>query len=230
MPATDLLYAAHVPPGEGPHSTLVLLHGWGANAQDLLGLAPTIHGGNALVLCPQGSTVVPFGGGMHGYGWFPLVPGQPPDVESFLRAAGSLRSFLAMAAERYPIDRERTAVAGFSQGGMMAYELGLREPERFAGLAALSAWLPEELARELPRRPEHEGFPVLVVHGRQDTMIPVERARESREHLRPLGVSLTYREFDMGHEIQPEALRVILRWMDDRPFVHRAAPSQADRR
>jgi phospholipase/carboxylesterase len=229
MPATDLLYAAHVPPGEGPHPALVLLHGWGANAQDLLGLAPTIHGGKALVLCPQGPTVVPFGGGMSGYGWFPLVPGQPPDVESFLRAAASLRSFLAMAAERYPIDRERTAVAGFSQGGMMAYELGLREPERFAGLAALSAWLPEQLAQELPRRPEHEGFPVLVVHGRQDAVIPVERARESREQLRPLGVSLTYREFDMGHEIHPEALRVIHRWMDDRPFAHRAAPSQADR-
>ena len=66
MPATDLLYAAHVPPGEGPHPTLLLLHGWGASAQDLLGLAPMIHGGKALVLCPQGPTVVPFGGGMSG--------------------------------------------------------------------------------------------------------------------------------------------------------------------
>jgi len=203
------------------------MHGWGASAHDLIGLAPMIHGGRALVLCPQGQTAVPFGGGMNGYGWFPLVPGRPPDVEAFRRASEALRSFLAMACERYPIDRERIAVAGFSQGGMMAYELALREPERFAGLAALSAWLPEPLAQELPRRPEHEGFPVLVVHGRQDAMIPVERARESREALRSLGVGLTYREFDMGHEIHPEALRVIQRWMDERPFAPRTQPAPA---
>jgi phospholipase/carboxylesterase len=224
---TDLLYAAHVPAGGGPFPTVLLLHGWGAGAHDLLGLAPMIHDGNALVLCPQGPTVVPFGGGMKGFGWFPLVPGVPPDLESFRHGADSLRAFLTMAGERYPIDRDRIVAAGFSQGGMMAYELGLREPERFAGLAALSGWLPEPLVEDLPRLPAHEGFPVLVVHGRQDTVVPVERARESRENLRPFGVSLTYREFDMGHEIHPEALRVTLRWIDDRPFARAASATSA---
>ena len=101
----------------------------------------------------------------------------------------------------------------------MAYDLALRDPRRFAGLAALSSWFPGQLAETLPKLPEHEGFPVLVVHGTQDPMLEVERARESRELLRPFGVALTYREFDMGHEIRPEALRVIVKWLDEKAFA-----------
>jgi phospholipase/carboxylesterase len=218
MSGGNLLYTAHVPAGEGPFPTLLLLHGWGASAHDLIGLAPLIHGGKALVLCPQGTVEIPIGGGARGYGWFPLSPGHPPDVEAFRRAAAMLREFVEASETRYPIDRRRTVVAGFSQGGMMAYDLGLREAGRVAGLIALSSWLPEQLAADLPRTPALEGFQVLVVHGRNDSMIPVERARESREILRSLGVTLTYREFDMDHEISPEALRLIQRWLDERVF------------
>lgn len=161
---------------------------------------------------------MPFGGGQYGYGWFPLRAGAPPDVEAFQRGAEALRAFVAMALERYPIDPRRVVVAGFSQGGMMAYDLGLREPSRFAGVAALSSWFPPPLAEDLPTLPEHEEFPVLILHGTRDDRIDVERARESREALRPYGVALTYREFEMGHEIRQDALRVLLQWLDDRAF------------
>src|ERR1043166_8667895 len=58
-----------------------------------------------------------------------------------------LRAFLDAALERYPIERKKLVALGFSQGGVMAYGLALGEPERFAGLAVLSSWLPEELVR-----------------------------------------------------------------------------------
>ena len=219
MGANELLYTAHVPNGEGPFPTLVLLHGWGASAHDLLGLAPLLHGGRALVLCPQGPVVVPIGGGERGYGWYPLTPGLPPDVEAFRHAAGMLRRFVEQARDRYPVDPRAVVVAGFSQGGTMAYDLALRDPARFSGLIALSSWLPELLSEDLPRLPEHEQLPVLVIHGTADPMVDVERARESREALRGFGVGITYRELDMGHEIRPEALRVILKWLDEKAFA-----------
>lgn len=218
-----LAYAAHVPAGEGPFPALIALHGWGASAHDLLGLAPSIHDGRAVVLCPQGPVRVPVGGGMTGYGWFQLVPGQAPDVEAFQANAEALRGFIEKAAERFPIDPARIVLAGFSQGGIMAYELALREPDRFAGLAALSSWFPEPLANLLPKLPGHDEFPVLVVHGTRDSAIPIERAREAREALRSYGVGLMYREFDMAHEISRDALQVILRWLDQRAFAREAA-------
>src|SRR5258708_39856703 len=82
MSASELLYTAHVPGGEGPFPTLFLLHGWGASAHDPLGLAPLLHGGRAPVLCPQGPVVGPIGGGERGYGWVPPTPRPPPGGEA----------------------------------------------------------------------------------------------------------------------------------------------------
>jgi phospholipase/carboxylesterase len=227
MGASELLYTAHVPGGEGPFPTLVLIHGWGANAHDLLGLAPLLHGGRALVLCPQGPVVVPIGGGERGYGWFPLTPGMPPDPGEFRHGAQLLRRFVEQAADRYPIDPQALVVGGFSQGGSMAYDLALRDPARYSGVIGLSSWLPPPLLDDLPRLPEQEGLPVLVIHGTVDPVIDVERARESREALRQFGVGITYREFEMGHEIRPEALRVAVRWLEERGFRRRAGSAAA---
>jgi phospholipase/carboxylesterase len=225
MSAGQLLHTAHVPAGEGPFPTLVLLHGWGASAHDLIGLAPMVHDGRALVLCPQGPVVLPIGGGQKGYGWFPLNPGAPPDVEAFRHGAELLRGFVEQCRARYPMDPLATVVGGFSQGGTMAYDLALRDPTRYSGLMALSSWLPAPLVDDLPRLPEQAALPALIVHGTADPQVDVERARESREALRAFGVGITYRELDMGHEIRPEALRVVVRWLEERAFSRAAGHS-----
>jgi len=216
-----LLHAVHVPAGDGPFPTVVALHGWGASALDLLGLAPLLHGGKALVLCPEGPVDVPIGQGLVGHGWFPLEPGKPPDPEEFRQGARALREMFAVARERYPIDPEQVVLLGFSQGGSMAYEWALSEPETVAGLVALSTWLPEELATAIGERSGQEELPVLVLHGTEDQMVDVDRACASRERLRDFGVQLMYRELTMGHEISREALRLIVRWLDEKPFAPR---------
>jgi phospholipase/carboxylesterase len=213
----ELLHTAYVPPGDGPFPTVIALHGWGANAMDLLGLAPFLHAGEALVLCPQGPVGFELGEGMVGFGWFPLRSAGPVDPEEFSAGAALLAAFVDEALKRYPVDRRKTVVMGFSQGGVMAYDLVLRSPDRYAGLVALSSWLPAGLAGGIPSLPEHEGFPVLVQHGTQDPMIDVARARESRDVLLARRVALTYREYEgMGHEIRPEALRDLVEWLDEK--------------
>ena len=215
-----LLHTAHVPEGDGPFPTIIAIHGWGANALDLLGLAPILHGGHALVLCPQG----PFGLAdpksrtVIGHGWFPITTGRPPDPLEFAQASGELREWVDEALAKYPVDRDHVVLLGFSQGGVMAYDLFLRDPTRFAGLAALSAWLPPELVPALAPSEALKGRPVLVMHGTADPMVPTDRAREARDLLLPLGLAVTLREFDMGHEISPEALRALLEWFEDKAF------------
>lgn len=216
-----LLHTAYVPEGEGPFPTIIAVHGWGANAMDLLGLAPILHGGEALVLCPQGPLALadPQSRMVIGFGWFPLATGRPPDPLEFAQATGVFSDWIAEACKQYPVDEKHVVLLGFSQGGVMAYDLFLREPSRFAGLAALSSWLPPEVADRAVAGDAMKGRPILVVHGTQDPMIPVERAQESRDRLLPLGASVTYREYEMGHEITPDALRSVLEWFEDKAFA-----------
>src|SRR5512139_2188980 len=93
----ELLHTAHVPAGEGPFPTVVALHGWGASAHDLLGLAPFLHGGEALVLCPQGPVAFEVGPGMRGHGWFPIDPSRRFDVAGFAKGVAALKAFLDAA-------------------------------------------------------------------------------------------------------------------------------------
>lgn len=217
----NLVHTAYVPEGDGPFPTILAIHGFGASANDLLGLAPFLRGGEALMVCPQG----PVGVGMPdrpgvviGWAWFSLAGGREPDASEVASAARELEAFVDEALERYPADRRKVLLLGFSQGGVMAYDLFLRRPERFAGLAALSSWLPPELAAAAPPGEAHKNLPVLVVHGSDDPMIPVARAQESRDALLRYGVSLSYRELAMGHEISPDALRALVEWIEQKVF------------
>ena len=209
-----LLHTVYEPEGDGPYPTIVALHGWGASAMDLLGLAPYLAGGQFLLLCPQGTVEVPLGP-MVGYGWFPITLGAPPDPVEFARGVDDARRFLDAALRRYPIDVKKLVMFGFSQGGVIAYALALTDPERFAGLIALSSWLPEPVAQTLPPRPR-EQLPTLVHHGTADELIDVGRGRESVETLRRLHVPVTYREFDMGHEINADSLADLSAWLEDK--------------
>jgi phospholipase/carboxylesterase len=209
-----LLHTLYEPAGDGPHPTILALHGWGANAMDLLGLAPYLGSGSFLVLCPQGPVEVPLGP-MSGYGWFPLTMGAPPDPAAFSAGVEDAKRFLDAALRRYPIDPSKLVVLGFSQGGVIGYALALAEPERFAGLVALSSWLPPELAERLPPR-SRERLPTLVHHGTGDELIDVGRGRDSVEILRRLQVPVTYREFEMGHEINAESLQHLCTWLEEK--------------
>jgi phospholipase/carboxylesterase len=214
----ELLYTAHVPPGEGPFPTVLALHGWGASAHDLIGLAPILHGGEALVLCPQGPFAFEIARGMPGFGWWPITQTRELDPAEFDRARKALRRFLDDAFARYPIDRRKLVVLGFSQGAVMAYDLVLSDPGRFAGLVALSSWLPDAVDAAIPRQDEQKNFPALVIHGTQDPMVPVDRAQESRQKLLARGLNVHYREYPMQHEINPDALREVVIWLEEKVF------------
>ena len=112
--------------------------------------------------------------------------------------------------------RGTVVAGGFSQGGVMAYSLGLGEPERFAGLAALSSWLPRDLLNILPDVPATEQLPVFIQHGKKDQAIDVGRARQSVETLRDLRVPVTYNEYDMGHEINGQSLSDLSTWLEEK--------------
>ena len=210
----QLAHTIYEPNGEGPFPTILTLHGRGANAFDLLGLAPHICQGKFLIICPQGPLETPVAPDTMGYAWYPMSLGGPPDVTAILSSRQKLQTFLDECLRRYPIDAKKLVVLGFSQGGVMAYSLALTNPERFAALVVLSSWLPRELEAQLSINESVQSMPTLVQHGTQDPMIEIARARDSVERLRELRLPLTYREYEMGHEIRPRGLVDLSAWLE----------------
>jgi phospholipase/carboxylesterase len=201
-----LVHAAYEPAGEGPFPTIFAMHGWGSNAMDLQGLAPFIANGRFLVICPQGPFEVEIGA-INGYGWYQMRPGSHPDEEKVDAAVEQLRTFIEEASARYPVDKRKTVALGFSQGGMMAYNLAMRWPERFAALVGISTAFPDFLVDRVTNHEAIQQLPTLVQHGRADEMLEIARARKSIETLRELKVPVTFREYDCGHEVTADGVR-----------------------
>ncbi len=210
-----LVHTAFEPAGDGPHPTIVAFHGWGANALDLLGLAPYVADGRFAMLCPQGSVEVPMGP-LQGYGWFPIMMGSLPEPSEVQKAVDEAEAFVRTALERYPIEPRKLVLLGFSQGGSIAYSLALRNPERFAAIVAISTWFPAQLMQRAGANDALQQLPTLVQHGRADDLIDIARARESVEALRSLKVPVSFREYDCGHEITAESLSDLSRFLTDK--------------
>jgi len=162
-----LVHATWEPAGNGPFPTIFAMHGWGSNAMDLQGLAPYIADGRFLVICPQGSVEVEIGA-INGYGWYEMRRlGSQPDPDKVDAAVDQLREFLDEASARYPVDPRKVVVAGFSQGGMMAYSLAMRWPERFAALVGIGTAFPERLASQVTNHEAVQRLPTMVTRTRR---------------------------------------------------------------
>lgn len=188
---------------------LILLHGFGANMQDLAGLAPAINRSGYIYACPNGPIAFDLGGHI-GYGWTsPRGLSSPEEVKE---AEVLLDAFFDEVFQQFNVLPSNSILMGFSQGGGMTYRCGLRRPDPFAGLVALSASLqdPQELEARLP---EDRSQRIFVAHGLRDPMVAVGGARAAREFLEGAGYHPAYHEYDMAHEISMDVLNDLIPWM-----------------
>jgi phospholipase/carboxylesterase len=111
------------------------------------------------------------------------------------------------------VDAGRLVLAGFSQGGAMALHTGLRHAERVAGIMALSCFLPlaDTLAAEAS--PGNRATPIFMAHGTDDPLIPLARARQSREALTALGYRVEWHEYPMPHSVCDREVLDIAAWL-----------------
>jgi phospholipase/carboxylesterase len=191
---------------------LLLLHGVGSNERDLLGLAPDLDPRLFVV-----SARAPHPMGPDGYAWFhfDILPdgGRLVDHDQAESSRVRLLGFIDELAAAYPVDRTRVYVAGFSQGAMMAASLALTAPSKLAGAVLMSGRILPEVLERHAGEPELRGFPVLVVHGTNDQVLPIANGRASRDALSLLPVKLAYAEFPMAHEVSRASLRTVADWL-----------------
>jgi phospholipase/carboxylesterase len=111
------------------------------------------------------------------------------------------------------IPAERIVLAGFSQGGAIAYHAGLRHAEPLAGLLILSAYLllPADVKSE--RAEANRGTPIFHAHGVYDAMVPAALGETSVSHLRDLGYEIDWRTYPMEHAIHPQEIADVGAWL-----------------
>ncbi len=215
-------------PGKAP--VLVMLHGIGSHEGDLLQLAPYLDPRLAVI-----SLRAPLPWGAGGFAWFEMAwtpEGLVGDPEQARRSRELLSHFLDQGIPSLGLDPAQVYLLGFSQGAIMSLYLALTQPEKLAGVVAMSGRLSPEILAEAvePARLQH--LSILVVHGTADAVLPVAFGRQIRDYFASLPLSLTYREYAMGHEVSPESLRDIQGWLQsqlDKPWARERAgeaPSQ----
>lgn len=138
--------------------------------------------------------------------WYDLEDKQYSGIQASRR---QLEDWLMTLPEQTQIPLERTVVVGFSQGGAMALDVGLSLP--VAGLVSLSGYL-----HGSPRLHRNRIPSVAIAHGCQDTIVPLALARQARDTLTALKVAVQYREFDMGHEVQPMVVNFVREFLQAR--------------
>jgi thioredoxin 1 len=199
--------------GAEPDRLMLLVHGYGADERDLGGLLPYLEGSDrfAFVL-PRAPLPAP---GSAGYAWYDF--GDPAGVEAgFREARDRLDDLLDQSCAEHQLARPESIVAGFSQGAGLALGLGLRTPTEKrphpTAVLAMSPAIPNIDVLELDEATIGD-VPVLIQHGTQDPLIPVQRVRDAARALQQRGVPIVYREYAMQHNVAIESLRDASAWL-----------------
>jgi phospholipase/carboxylesterase len=198
------------PAAGDPAGMLLLLHGRGASEHDLLPLADALDPDRRLVaVLPRAPLQLPPGGNH----WYVVRELGFPNPDTFLPTFAAAGDWVDAVTVAHGIEPHRVVIAGFSQGAVMSYALGLGAGRpRPAGIIALSGFMPTVPGFEVDLAGRKE-LPVAIGHGTLDQVIGVEWGRQAHELLEGAGLEVRYRESVMAHSIDPAYLDELSGWL-----------------
>lgn len=205
--------------GADPVATIVILHGLGADGNDFVPLAGQLdleRVGPVRFIFPHAPEIpVTINGGMRMRAWYDIMgfdAGARQDEPGLRRSQALVEALLAREKER-GIAAGRIVLAGFSQGCAMALLTGLRHPQRLAGIAGLSGYLPLAEATQAERSRAALQTPIFLAHGTHDDVVVLDRAQASRDALVALGHQVEWHEYLMGHAVHPLEIEELNDWL-----------------
>lgn len=203
--------------GRQADACVILMHGLGADGHDFEPLIPALGLPDSLavrfVLPHAPQLPVTINGGMVMPAWYDILEmnlGRRVDVEQLRASAQRIHALIDDQIDS-GIDSRRIVIAGFSQGGAVAYETALSYPRPLAGLLALSTYFATADSIELASA--NRQLPIEVHHGTADPVVPESLGREGAERAEALGYPVTYRTYEMGHSLCPEQASDIASWL-----------------
>jgi phospholipase/carboxylesterase len=197
--------------GAKPGAAVIWLHGLGADGHDFepivpeLGLPASKPVRFIFPNAPQRPVTINMG--MRMRAWYDILQmgGGPEDADGIRASQAALEALIA-GQKKLGIPANRIVLAGFSQGGAIVLQTGLRHAERLGGILALSTYLPLAGTLEEERHAANRDLPVFLAHGRYDDMIRIDRALATRDALQNLGYPVEWREYPMPHSVCPEEI------------------------
>jgi len=214
-----VLQTVELETGRSPTAAVIWLHGLGADGHDFEPIVPELDLPDALavrfVFPHAPMQAVTINGGAVMRAWYDVyaLEGQRREDAAGVRASQSKVEELIAREQARGIPSARLVLAGFSQGGAIALQTGLRYSGTLAGIMALSTYLPlpETLADEATA--ENRETPIFMAHGGQDPVIPHDMAVRSRDVLMEHGYSVEWHEYRMPHSVSLEEIRDIGTWL-----------------
>lgn len=207
--------------GPNPVAVIIVMHGLGADGRDFESFVDELKldaVGPVRFLFPNAPQIpVTVNGGYVMRAWYDILGTDLArrEDEGGLRQSRVLIDALIRRERERGIPANRIVLSGFSQGCAMTLMVGLRHPERLAGLAGLSGYLPLADKTEAELSPANRDVPIFLVHGRQDPVIPLARAVASRDALLALGYDIEWHDYPMPHSVCLEEVAHLNRWLLD---------------
>ncbi|MBC7984895.1 MAG: dienelactone hydrolase family protein [Candidatus Obscuribacterales bacterium] len=211
-------------PPAPPSATVIWLHGLGADGHDFVPIVPEFRLPNTLnirfVFPHARLRPVTINNGYVMRAWYDIklttlnrTSNKIDEDEPGIREAENVVRNYIQRERDAGIAANRIVIAGFSQGGAIALQTALRYPQRLAGVLALSTYLPLSgaLAGEVAK--VNCDVPILMCHGRQDTVLPLQLGEQSRDVLRTQGYQVDWREYPMAHEVCVPEIANISAWL-----------------
>ena len=215
---TNSLETIEIATGPAPSASVIWMHGLGADGHDFEPIVPELGLPGALqvrFIFPNAPVrPVTLNMGMAMRAWYDIIEigGGREDGEGLRASQAAIEQLIAAEVAR-GIPASRIVLAGFSQGGAIAFQTGLRHPQRLAGIMALSTYLPLAGTVEDERSAANRDLPVFMAHGSVDPMISIGRAQQSRKMLEALGYPLEWHEYPMPHSVCPQEITDISDWL-----------------
>jgi phospholipase/carboxylesterase len=215
---TAPLEAIELETGPQPAACVIWLHGLGADGADFVPVVDALDlpdGPIRFVFPHAPMRAVTINQGYVMRAWYDIVSSdlERRADEDGVRASQRLIEALIVREKDRGIPARRIVLAGFSQGGAIALQTGLRHPECLAGVMALSCYVPIAGTLAVERAEAIRDVPIFMAHGVYDPIIPLRLARHSRELLAQLGYDVEWHEYPMEHSVAPEEVAAIGAWL-----------------
>jgi phospholipase/carboxylesterase len=196
--------------GAEPKGTVIWMHGLGADGWDFVPIVrelPLPEDLQLRFIFPHAPVrPVTINNGHEMRAWYDIKMNdisRVPDEAGIRESQASIEALIAREEKR-GVSADRIVLAGFSQGGAIALQAGLRHRERLAGIVALSTYLPLEDSLDREGAPANKRTPVFMAHGTQDQVIPVQLAEASKRALEQRGYDIAWRAWPMPHSVCAE--------------------------